>query len=73
MKYLKHFEWTAGPEMGDKLSRTHGRKLLEDNHDFYKPMLSAVYAYHRQEHQDSKEIQDELGDVWVLEYGSFVE
>ena len=73
VKYLKHFEWTAGPEMGDKLSRTHGRKLLKDNPDFYKPMLLAVYAYHRQEHQDSKEIQDELGDVRVLEYGSFVE
>lgn len=73
VKYLKHFEWTAGPEMGDKLSRTHGRKLLEDNPDFYKPMLLAVYAYHRQEHQDSKEIQDELGDVRVSEYGSFVE
>jgi hypothetical protein len=73
VKYLKHFEWSAGPEMGDKLSRKHGRKLLEDNPDFYKPMLSAVYAYHRQEHQNSKEIQDELGDVRVSEYGSFVE
>ena len=73
VKYLKHFEWSAGPKMGDKVSQKHGRKLLEDNPDFYKPILSTVYAYQRQQHQDSKEIQDDLGDVRVSEYGSFVE
>jgi hypothetical protein len=41
----------------------HGRYCLETNAEYYKALISPVYGYYKQEHKDSKEIQNDLGDV----------
>jgi hypothetical protein len=56
LQYLKHFVWRSGPEEGKKLRRQHGRHCLETNLEYYKPLLSPIYRYCKQEHKDSKEI-----------------
>jgi hypothetical protein len=56
LRYLKHFVWRLGPEEGKKLRQQQGRHCLETNREYYKPLLSPIYGYYKQEHKDSKEI-----------------
>jgi hypothetical protein len=73
LRYLKQYLWTKGLKKGRKLSQKHGRDCLKKNPKFSKPLLELVFGYYKQKHKDSKEIQDDLGDVWVAKYGFFME
>jgi hypothetical protein len=73
MRHIRGYRWTSGPEEGDLLSIEHGMNCLETNPGLYNDMLEPIYKYEIREHKDCKEIQEELGDVRVAEYGTFLE
>jgi hypothetical protein len=59
LRVADYYCWMDGPEKGQICSREHGQKCLERRPKFYNPLLEPVFQYYKQEHKDSKEIQDD--------------